>query len=59
MEEYDFKKRAEEKQKSRDQDEEDLRTGKITREELRKKNGAFAFPKGYAKIMWSECKKLC
>ena len=56
MEKYDFKKRAEEKQKSRDQDEEDLRTGKITREELRKRNGAFAFPN--AKIMFDEAKKL-
>lgn len=40
-----YQDRFEEKQKSREQDEKDLASGKITREELRKKNGHFVFPK--------------
>lgn len=36
---YDPKERALEKQRSRDQDEADLKSGKISREELSKRNG--------------------
>jgi hypothetical protein len=38
---YDPKERAKEKQASRDKDAEDLRSGKKTREDLRKENGMF------------------
>lgn len=37
-----MKDRAKEKQQSRDQDEQDLRDGKVTKEELRKRNGFFS-----------------
>jgi hypothetical protein len=46
------KERADEKQASRQQDEADLASGKITREELRQKNGKFVFPK--AKLLWTK-----
>lgn len=39
---YDPKERARQKQAARDKDDEDLRTGKVTREELRKRNGFFS-----------------
>jgi hypothetical protein len=39
---FDSKKRAAEKQASRDQDNKDLREGKVTPEILRKRNGIFA-----------------
>lgn len=39
---YDPKERARQKQLSREQDEQDLKSGKITKEELRKKNGFFS-----------------
>lgn len=38
-----FAKRAEEKRKSREEDARALAAGEITREELRKRNGHFAF----------------
>ena len=39
---YDPAERAREKQLARDKDDEDLRTGKVTREELSKRNGFFS-----------------
>lgn len=39
---YDPAERALEKQRARDQDDEDLRTGKVTREELSRRNGFFS-----------------
>lgn len=39
---YDPRERAREKQRSRDQDAEDLRTGKKTREQLTKENSPFS-----------------
>lgn len=39
---YDPRERALEKQRARDQDDEDLRTGKVTREELSQRNGFFS-----------------
>lgn len=39
---YDPRERALEKQRAREQDDEDLRTGKITREELSQRNGFFS-----------------
>lgn len=39
---YDPRKRAAEKQAQRDQDDKDLREGKVTSEELRKRNGFFS-----------------
>ena len=42
MEIYEPRERAREKQRSRDQDAEDLRTGKKTREELTKENSLFS-----------------
>lgn len=42
METYDPRERAREKQRSRDQDAEDLRTGKKTREQLTKENSLFS-----------------
>ena len=39
---YDLRERAREKQRSRDQDAEDLRTGKKTREQLTKENSPFS-----------------
>ena len=39
---YNPKERALEKQRAREQDDEDLRTGKVTREELSKRNGFFS-----------------
>jgi hypothetical protein len=41
---YDPAERAAEKQRSRDQDAEDLRTGRKTAEQLNQENGAFNFP---------------
>ena len=42
MEIYEPRERAREKQRSRDQDAEDLRTGKKTREQLTKENSPFS-----------------
>lgn len=42
METYDPRERSREKQRSRDQDAEDLRTGKKTREQLIKENSPFS-----------------
>lgn len=39
---YDPVARDKEKQRAREQDEEDLKTGKVTREELSKRNGFFS-----------------
>jgi hypothetical protein len=39
-----FEQRAREKQAARDKDERDLAEGRITKEELQKKNTLFAFP---------------
>lgn len=39
---YDPVQRAKDKQASRDQDEADLNSGKVTREELAKRNGFFS-----------------
>lgn len=39
---YDPKERALEKQRSREQDDADLKSGKVTREELSKRNGFFS-----------------
>ena len=39
---YDPAERAREKQRAREQDDEDLRTGKVTREELSQRNGFFS-----------------
>ncbi len=39
---YDPKERALEKQRSREQDDADLKSGKITKEELSKRNGFFS-----------------
>jgi hypothetical protein len=39
---YDPKERALEKQLSREQDEADLKSGKVTKEELSKRNGFFS-----------------
>lgn len=39
---YDPRVRAEEKQRAREQDEEDLRKGKVTSEELSQRNGFFS-----------------
>lgn len=53
---FDPEERAAEKQCSRDEDAEALRTGTKTREQLRKENGAFAFPD--AVVHLDDCKKL-
>lgn len=50
------KDRVEEKRKAREQDANDLASGKTTREELRKKNGLFNFPK--VKINYTDVKKF-
>jgi hypothetical protein len=42
--------RAVEKQRSRDEDERQLAAGEITREELRRKYGAFSFPRVRVRI---------
>lgn len=47
--------RMREKQASRDQDAADLASGKTTQDELRRKNGKFAFPD--AKILWDQARK--
>ena len=39
---YSSEKRNQEKQLAREQDEQDLKSGKITKEKLRKKNGFFS-----------------
>ena len=43
---FDPKERAREKQASRDKDDEDLRSGKITREELNRRNGGYGLMRG-------------
>jgi len=53
---FDPNKRAEEKQDSRNEDTEDLVSGKKSREELRQENGIFSFPD--AKIDWSRVGRL-
>jgi hypothetical protein len=42
-EHFDPEQRAREKQASRERDEADLASGRKTREQLRRENGAFAF----------------
>lgn len=44
VEQIDFETRAREKQRSRNDDAERLARGEITREQLRRENGHFAFP---------------
>ncbi len=53
---FDFEARAKEKELSRKKDEEDLASGKITKEELSKKNNMFHGMKEifHAKIRWPE-----
>lgn len=53
---FDPAQRAAEKQASRDQDEEDLRTGRKTQEQLRLENGRFAFPN--VRVNYFAAKKL-
>jgi YgiT-type zinc finger domain-containing protein len=53
---YDPIERAREKQASRDEDQRRLDAGEITREELRKENGKFAFPN--AKMLLDKAKRL-
>ena len=43
--------RAREKQESREKDELALQSGKISREELARENGAFAFPRDRVRIL--------
>jgi hypothetical protein len=43
--------RAREKQASREKDELALQSGKISREELARENGAFAFPRDRVRIL--------
>lgn len=40
---FDADKRAKEKQESRDQDEDNIKSGRKTLEQLRKENASFAF----------------
>lgn len=54
---YSFEERAREKQASRDKDEQDLLSGKKTREQLRKENGYFS-QLNYV-IDFSKAKSLC
>ena len=42
VEYYDPAERARQKQLAREQDDEDLRTGRVTREELSRRNGFFS-----------------
>lgn len=44
-EHFDPEQRAREKQASRERDEADLASGRKTREQLRRENGVFAFPR--------------
>ena len=53
---FNSQERAVEKQLSRELDTQALKSGLKTRDELRKENGAFAFPN--AKIDFDSCKKL-
>jgi hypothetical protein len=46
------RERAAEKQASRDQDAADLASGRKTREQLTRENGAFAFPPGSVRITY-------
>lgn len=48
--EHDQEERSREKRASRDQDERDLAEGRKTREQLRRENGAFAFPPRMVRI---------
>lgn len=45
-----------EKKAAREQDAADLASGKISQEELRRKNGRFVFPD--AKILWDKARKV-
>ena len=54
---YNTEERAKEKQKARDQDIKDLEEGKVTKEELRKRN-TFISPDG-GKIDWGAAKPGC
>ena len=56
MNSYDPKDRAKEKALSREADAKALESGDLTQEELRAKNGKFAFPN--AKILWDKIKRL-
>jgi hypothetical protein len=41
---YNYVQRMREKQESRDEDDRRLTSGEVTREQLRRENGHFAFP---------------
>lgn len=56
IEHYDPQERAREKQRSRDADAEALASGRISREQLRRDNGHFAFPN--ARVDWDGAESL-
>lgn len=49
---FDPAERAHEKQASRDEDQRQLDAGEITRAELAKRNGAFAFPRDRVRLVF-------
>jgi hypothetical protein len=55
---YSLQERAVEKQRARAQDAQDLASGKKTREELRRKNGLFAFPRHRVRINYSSARAV-
>lgn len=56
---FDFEARAREKAEQRAKDLADLEAGLITREELKQRVSAFAFPKDRIRVRWDLVKKFC
>lgn len=56
-ERLDVEERRREKQASRDEDQRQLDAGEITREELAKRNGSFAFPRDRVRVDFPKGRK--